>query len=1378
MRALSQAVLEAKIKAYDEFTATFRKFEAELRKLDGTQKAVEQQTHRTNQAIGGFYRFLGQVGLLFAFTQGLRSVAQAGREFELAIKQAQAVTGDMSTALRDFAMAASESTHGPTELAQAYYTLGSAGLSAMQTLAVTPQILKFATAGLLDMDSAAYAVTATIKAFQLEWEQTTQVTDAFTQAMNATALQAKDFQWIMSSAGAVAKLANQDFREIVGGAAAMKDAGIQAQDAGTSIKSALLSLIDPSKEAKGIMKDLGIEVYDAQGRMKQWHQIVGEFERVLKPYNEQSRNMILTTILGSDGIRAMATGLNMGSEQLAAYVEQMKAAQGTTEEMARIMEDSFDGTLKRLNGNLERTKILLFEDFQTGAMGFMGAINEMVVGFNALDESTRQTIEMLVGTAGLTAALMMVIGGIAKVRLALLELLAAEKGVGLLATLFSGPWGWVALGIGAAVVALISYAQAAGEAKKKQHDLNLAIEETKELEEGTKTISANQVDATKERIKVIDEEIAKLREKRDELLETEKAARANYMSDPTAGTTINASRKGVKELDSELQVKINQRNALNDAMEKAVVLDVKAAQAMATKAAQTKIEAATTSQLIDEYVRLAGSEKLTADEQKRLSELASTLGQKYPYLITQLDAHGNATKLNTEQLKAQKDVLNALAQAEMDNARATMTANLAKTQAVLDGGKQRMQTMLQEYQATRDLVALMEGSNSSTLGNADKDFQAKVQRTRAEVEQAEQAVAIYKAGLEGLGKIKIGGGEGGGKTYTPPGAAKKGKKSKDPDQVAAEEARKSVQGVEDALRSYRNAVDTASASVSALSGNEQYLTQTMQNGTITLAQITQLNRVRTLELKAIEDQQSAILKQREREGQLIQDLKAKLAGAKFPEQAKVYRDEIDKLTQSIQQSYGTWWQLENQQQSIRQQIKEDQDKRYSDAYDKAMTLMRHEVSMARMSTEQQIAFLQKLKAAHSWTQDQMWQIDEEMYRLRRDQLSKYMDGLTDEYNAKLKSLEDSTKASVKAIQDQIDALDQKGEDSDREEALRQHNAKMADLQKQRQYHEVRTGSEHQKALVDIDRQMADEEQAWKLQQDEWSREDQKDNLEKQKDAIEKNADEERKKLEEHYDKARKIAEDGIMDVIASLAATEPKWLDTGKQLIDALIKGLESGDFTAVQAQIEAASGQAGTNAPTSPSMPGSSAQNPRYQIGPGQYRMIGDSAAMWSQELGNLFGVPVAWNQSTGMVSIGGKWFKPLENKGGQSWVGIRSVAEALGYSVGWDQNSKTVSIYRAADGLMFNRRAFTEIAENEPEVAMPLSKFQPMMNEAVIRAGMNAQAMDRMADKIVSAINSRLKLDVKSLLNIEHYEASDEVDVDILTRSLKRNVVTILGS
>jgi len=1376
---LSQAVLEAKIKAYDEFTATFRKFEAELRKLDGTQKAVEQQTHRTNQAIGGFYRFLGQVGLLFAFTQGLRSVAQAGREFELAIKQAQAVTGDMSTSLRDFAMAASESTHGPTELAQAYYTLGSAGLSAMQTLAVTPQILKFATAGLLDMDSAAYAVTATIKAFQMEWGQTTQVTDAFTQAMNATALQAKDFQWVMSSAGAVAKLANQDFREVVGAAAAMKDAGVQAQDAGTSIKSALLQLIDPSKEAKAIMKDLGIQVYDTQGRMKQWHEIVGEFERVLKPYNEQSRNMILTTILGSDGIRAMATGLNMGSQQLAAYVDQMKSAQGTTEETAHIMEDSFDGTLKRLNGNLERTKILLFEDFQTGAMGFMGSINEMVVGFNTLDESTRQTIEMLVGTTGLTAALMMVIGGIAKIRLALLELLAAEKGVGLLATLFSGPWGWVALVIGVAAAALISYAQAAGEAKKKQHELNLAIEETKELEEGTKTISDNQVDATKERIKALDEEIAKLREKRDELLETEKAARANYMSNPTADTTINASRKGVKDLDSELQVKINQRNALNDAMEKAVVLDVKAAQAMATKAAQTKIEAATTSQLIDEYVRLAGSEKLTADEQKRLSELASTLGQKYPYLITQLDAHGNATKLNTEQLKAQKDVLNALAQAEMDNARATMTANLTKTQAVLDGAKQRMQTMLQEYQATRDLVALMEGSNSSTLGNVDKDFQAKVQRTRAEVEQAEQAVAIYRAGLEGLGKIKIGSdADAGGKTYTPPSSGRKGKKGKDPDQVAAEEARKSVQGVEDALRSYRNAVDTASASVSALSGNEQYLTQAMQNGAITLAQITQLNRVRTLELKAIEDQQAAIIRQREKEGQLIQDLKAKLAGAKFPEQAKAYRDEIDKLTQSIQQSYGTWWQLENQQQSIRQQIQADRERRYSDAYDKAMTLMRHEVSMARMSTDQQITFLQKLKAAHSWTQDQMWQIDEEMYRLRRDQLSKYMDGLTDEYNTKLKALEDSTKASVKAIQDQIDALDQKGEDSDREEALRQHNAKMADLQKQRQYHEVRTGSEHQKALADIDRQMADEERAWKLQQDEWSREDQKDNLEKQKEAVEKNAEEERKKLEDHYDKARKIAEDGILDVIASLAATEPKWLDTGKQLIDALIKGLGSGDFSQVKRQIEEASGQAGSGGGVSPTMPGSSAKNPLYQIGPGQYRMIGDSAAMWSQELGNLFGVPVAWNQSTGMVSIGGKWFKPLENKGGQSWVGIRSVAEALGYSVGWDQNSKTVSIYRAADGLFFNGPAITAIGEKESEVAMPLSKFQPMMNEAVIRAGMNAQAMDRMADKIVNAINSRLKLDVKSLLNIEHYEASDEVDVDILTRSLKRNVVTILGS
>ncbi len=127
----------------------------------------------------------------------------------------------------------------------------------------------------------------------------------------------------------------------------------------------------------------------------------------------------------------------------------------------------------------------------------------------------------------------------------------------------------------------------------------------------------------------------------------------------------------------------------------------------------------------------------------------------------------------------------------------------------------------------------------------------------------------------------------------------------------------------------------------------------------------------------------------------------------------------------------------------------------------------------------------------------------------------------------------------------------------------------------------------------------------------------KDNLEKQKEAVEQNAEEERRQLEEHYEEARKIAEEGILDIIATLAATSPEWEQTGKELIDALIAGLESGDFTAIEQKIASATttAQSGGNiSPVVGSGP-TGAENPLWTIGPGQYQMIGNKAAMWARD-------------------------------------------------------------------------------------------------------------------------------------------------------------------
>ncbi|MHB8183563.1 MAG: hypothetical protein ACYDDN_07445, partial [Candidatus Desulforudaceae bacterium] len=71
MFVLSDAVLSATIKAFDEFTQQFQKYQRELQKTDQTQKEASKSTDQMSKSAGTFLQTIGQVGALYAFQRGL-----------------------------------------------------------------------------------------------------------------------------------------------------------------------------------------------------------------------------------------------------------------------------------------------------------------------------------------------------------------------------------------------------------------------------------------------------------------------------------------------------------------------------------------------------------------------------------------------------------------------------------------------------------------------------------------------------------------------------------------------------------------------------------------------------------------------------------------------------------------------------------------------------------------------------------------------------------------------------------------------------------------------------------------------------------------------------------------------------------------------------------------------------------------------------------------------------------------------------------------------------------------------------------------------------------------------------------------------------------
>jgi hypothetical protein len=254
-------------------------------------------------------------------------------------------------------------------------------------------------------------------------------------------------------------------------------------------------------------------------------------------------------------------------------------------------------------------------------------------------------------------------------------------------------------------------------------------------------------------------------------------------------------------------------------------------------------------------------------------------------------------------------------------------------------------------------------------------------------------------------------------------------------------------------------------------------------------------------------------------------------------------------------------------------------------------------------------------------------------------------------------------------------------------------------------------------------------------------------LEKQLKQARDKGEQERRELEDHYDKARKIAEDGMLDIIASLAATGPHWLQTGKNLIDQLITGLESGDFASVLSQIDKIKGN--NQASVSPELPWQTIYNKNKDIWDRDSKLPGVKAGdknTWTQAMLDAAKQNEEFRKKYGFTDTGKI---PGYDKGGPIWeTGLALVHK---------------------DEYMIPANLVDAIRRGAPAPASP---------GWVSGGGNFAQAIEAASDRIVAAINAKMGVNIQNLLNIEHNDMGAEVDVDVLAGGLRRAIVNLAGA
>lgn len=253
-----------------------------------------------------------------------------------------------------------------TEAADGIETLALAGMSADAILSGgLEQTLRLAAANAAELGAAAAVVTDVMAQFGKSSGELPEVVNQVTGALDASKLSFNDFRDAIAQGGGVAGAAGvsfADFNTALAGTASLFGSG---SDAGTSFKTFITTLTPKSKEAAEMMKRLGLDFYDAGGRMKSLADIADMLREKLGNLSDRSRTAVLTEIFGADAMRT-AIGLMRLGGQAFDDLQNSIASTDAGEKLAIQLQGAQEST-NRLAKAFDGLKIAL------GATGILAA---------------------------------------------------------------------------------------------------------------------------------------------------------------------------------------------------------------------------------------------------------------------------------------------------------------------------------------------------------------------------------------------------------------------------------------------------------------------------------------------------------------------------------------------------------------------------------------------------------------------------------------------------------------------------------------------------------------------------------------------------------------------------------------------------------------------------------------------------------------------------------------------------------------------------------------------------------------------------------------------------------------------------------------------
>ena len=314
------------------------------------EEVDDEANNTTNGGLSAFGVALGNLAseiisnLINKMKDLVTETIEVGKTFDSSMSQVAAVSGataDELEQLRDKAKEMGSTTKfTASEAADAFNYMSMAGWKTEDMLSGIDGVLNLAAASGADLATTSDIVTDALTAMGYSAGDAGRLADvmaaASSNANTNVEMMGQTFQYAAPIVGALG-YSMEDTAVAIG---LMANAGIKAEQAGTSLRSVLTRLSAPPKECAEEMEKLGISMTDSEGKMKSLDQIMIDLRKAFSNLSETEQTAAAKHIAGANAMSGLLAIVNAAPEDYNKLTDAVANAGFSIDDINKSLEDS------------------------------------------------------------------------------------------------------------------------------------------------------------------------------------------------------------------------------------------------------------------------------------------------------------------------------------------------------------------------------------------------------------------------------------------------------------------------------------------------------------------------------------------------------------------------------------------------------------------------------------------------------------------------------------------------------------------------------------------------------------------------------------------------------------------------------------------------------------------------------------------------------------------------------------------------------------------------------------------------------------------------------------------------------------------------------